>query len=549
MENKFDLDPEIVRTRDERIAMVSDPDCPMDVVRIVAEFDTEDMVIEACAYHPDVTDEILDIVAERTGKSKADLSDAARVFVIKQDPKFKNSFCTVPWNHAGTNADGNLRACCQMIYDDETMPFGSVTKNNGKPVTGKDNIARYRNAPGWKELRKKFLKGERPDVCKLCWDEEKNGINSRREYSLNVFPELLEKAILNTKPDGTIKHDDFPIEWRDLRFGNKCNLKCRSCGPTDSDQWYSDWVKLGKGLSYETQQNGTVEIKEIAEGRYVVDDTYNWYEDSKLWSHIVDNLDTAKRFYFTGGEPTINRKHKELLKIMIDKGIAKDITVEYNTNMSGVPDHVFGLWENFKQVNLGMSIDGIYEHFEYIRHPGKWRAAERNMRRVDRDPRLENSQACVTLTLSIMNVLHVLDMMWWMKEQQWRRIDSNIVVHNLYGPKFYNVQNLPEGMKDIVERQYEQFIQDCNRRWPDDRAWNRHTEDALRSIITHMRSVECDNDQWLRFLSESGKLDEIRKEKWSDSLPEVAEMYRKHNETKQRKRKVELETASKRRKV
>ena len=47
MENKFDLDPEIVRTRDERIAMVSDPDCPMDVVRIVAEFDTEDMVFSS----------------------------------------------------------------------------------------------------------------------------------------------------------------------------------------------------------------------------------------------------------------------------------------------------------------------------------------------------------------------------------------------------------------------------------------------------------------------------------------------------------------------
>lgn len=546
MDNKFNLDPAIVRTRDERIEMVTDPECPIENLLIVAEHDTENEVIEACAYNENVTDEVIEIVVERTGRTRKELSEAARVYWVKQNPKFKNSFCTVPWNHAGTNADGNLRACCQMIYDDEDLPYGSIYKKNGKPLTGKDKIEKYRNAPGWKELRRKFLNGERPDVCKLCWDEEKNGIDSRREYSLNVFPDILEKAILKTEDDGTIKHEDFPIEWWDLRFGNKCNLKCRSCGPTDSDQWYSDWVKLGKGLSFETKQRGTIEITETPEGRYVVDDTFEWYEDSNLWNHIVDNLDTAKRFYFTGGEPTINRKHKELLQIMIDRGLAKDITVEYNTNMAGVPEHIFDMWENFKQVNLGMSIDGIYEHFEYIRHPGKWRVAERNMRRVDRDPRLNNSIACVTLTLSIMNVLHVLDMMWWMKEQSWQRIDSNIVVHNLYGPKFYNIQNIPEGMKDIIERQYQQFINDINRRWPEDREWCRRTEDTLNSIITHMREKECDEEEWKLFFKTSKDLDEIRGEKWTDSLPEIDEAFRKYNESKQRKRKVQLATAVKR---
>jgi MoaA/NifB/PqqE/SkfB family radical SAM enzyme len=545
-DTKFSLSPDIVRTRDERIDMVVDPDCPVENLLIVATHDTELEVVQACAYNQNATEAVMEVVMQRTNKTRQELADSSQVFWFKNDPKVRGSFCTVPWNHAGTNADGNIRMCCQMIYDDEEKltSYGTVFKEDGSALSGKDPIEKFRNAPGWKELRKKFIAGERPNICKLCWDEEANGIGSRRQYSLNVFPEIVEKAILKTEEDGSIQHEDFPIEWWDLRFGNKCNLKCRSCGPTDSDQWYGDWFKL-KGTHFPTKQGEELEIREIKPGSFTVDDRFNWYEDSALWHHIVDNLDTAKRFYFTGGEPTINFKHRELLQIMIDRDLAKDVVVEYNTNMAGVPDAIFDLWENFQQVNLGMSIDGIYEHFEYIRHPGKWRSAERNMRRVDRDPRLKNAVACVTVTLSIMNVFHILDMMWWMKEQNWQRIDSNVIVHNLYGPKFYNIQNLPEGMKEQVERYYQQFINDCNRRWPEDREWNRRTADSLNSILVHMREKPCDEAEWKLFLKTSKDLDEIRKEKWADSLPELAEAFRKYNESNQRKRKVQLATASK----
>ena len=40
----------------------------------------------------------------------------------------------------------------------------------------------------------------------------------------------------------------------------------------------------------------------------------SWYEDSRLWSDINNNITDIKRIYFTGGEPTINHKHKELLE-------------------------------------------------------------------------------------------------------------------------------------------------------------------------------------------------------------------------------------------
>ena len=49
----------------------------------------------------------------------------------------------------------------------------------------------------------------------------------------------------------------------------------------------------------------------------------------------MNNLDTIQRYYFTGMNPTINLKHRELLDYYIDKGTETKV-LDYNTNMAGV---------------------------------------------------------------------------------------------------------------------------------------------------------------------------------------------------------------------
>jgi hypothetical protein len=43
---------------------------------------------------------------------------------------------------------------------------------------------------------------------------------------------------------GQLMSGEFPTTNFDLRLGNHCNLKCRSCGPRDSSGWYDDYPKL-----------------------------------------------------------------------------------------------------------------------------------------------------------------------------------------------------------------------------------------------------------------------------------------------------------------
>jgi organic radical activating enzyme len=541
---KFDLNAH--RTMQQRIKMVAHPDLPYEDLLIIAEMDTEDAVVIACASSPNADRRIDDVVMAKLNITYEELLAHKRKFKIRENPKFKKSFCTLPWIHAATNSNGSIRACCQMIYNDKEIPFGNIYKDDGTSLNGSDNINDHRNTKNWKSLRKTMLAGKRHSACKLCWDEEDNNMESKRMQHNIINESLIEDMLGKTKDDGTINPDDFPISYWDLRFGNKCNIKCRTCGPTDSDQWYGDWKVLGQGDTFKTKDGDTVEIEEIAPNKFKTPEIFKWVDDSNLWDSIKTNIKKVNRFYFTGGEPTVNLKHRELLDFMIEQDVAKDIVLEYNTNMVGIPESVYAQWSQFKEVNLGMSIDGIYEHFEYIRHPGKWSKVDKSIRKVDSDLRLKNTTASYTVTLSVMNVVHILDMIWWHKEQNYNRVNPNVIIHNLYYPKFYNIVNLPEPTKVIIKNLYADFINDIHKRWPTNVAWCDTVEATLTSIIKHMDSADADPKELVRYVNRQVALDKHRGEDWNESLKGIADLLSYYRESQIRKSSVKLEKTIKR---
>ena len=546
-DNKFDLS--VFRTSEQRIDMVQDPECPKNVLESVVEHDLDKSVVLGTLIAKNIDDKLIKSISVKFDYTIDELHSMRSLMIAKKDDGRRKSFCAVPWNHVSTNANGTVRMCCQMInnqgYDSEEA-YGTVFKDDGTALTTTDNISEHRNSTAWKKLRKEMLSGHRSEICKLCWDEEDNGIGSRRTWTNQAFNQTFDNAILNTSEDGSINHEDFPIEHWDLRFGNKCNLACRSCGPTDSNLWYKDWEKFTGKNTFFNRGIGDVTIETDDKGSaFVKDSPFEWFDKTDLVSNIKNEISNIKRFYFTGGEPTINHTHRELLQYTIDNGYAKDLILDYNTNMAGVPGAIFKQWKEFKEVNLGMSIDGIYEHFEYIRYPGKWNTAYKNMKRID-NSEFTNLKASVTMTVSIMNVLHLLDMQWWMREQNWNTIDSNIIVHNLYGPDYLNTQNIPKSMKSYINNRYRKFYVDIRKKWPDDNAWISLTETRLEAVLTHMNSVEDDPSQWKTFFASGNKLDEIRKENWKESLEDIYKMVQFCTAKEMRKKDVKLATTGKR---
>ena len=518
---KFDLS--ISRTDQERIDMVLADDCPHEVLHSVANYDTVRSVIMAVACNHGITQPIIDTILSRVDISATELAEYVEAYNTETAmQKLSKTFCPIPWNHVSTNPEGTVRACCQIL-DTSAYGTGNIIKDDGTILSSSDNIDDHRNSALWKDLRRQFIKGEKPDMCKLCWSDEHAGGGSHRQRVVRMFPGVPERALAGTLPDGTICPSDFPIEYWDLRFGNNCNLKCRTCSPVSSNKWYDDYVSLSNEETLISNHSPYIRIEKNANNKSIILDSYNWYDDSVLWSRIVSSLPDAKRFYFTGGEPTINIKHKELLTIIIDMGLSKNISLDYNTNVAGIPKDMFALWSNFKSVNLGMSVDGIFEHFDYIRHPGKWSAAARTLEKIDTDVTLSNTNASLSVTVSVLNVLHLLDMQWWSIEQKWQRVDPVLSMHHLHSPSIYNIQNLPSEMKFYITKRYERFIADIVRCHPGDYGVVNSIRQNFGSVINHM-NLHNENNQWDEFVKFTDRLDKIRNEDWKVSLSELIKM-------------------------
>ena len=153
-----------------------------------------------------------------------------------------DTFCPMPWNSVHLRSNGDIRLCCHANVLGPNK--GIMHKEDGTAFNaGVDDIVDARNSDLVKDVRVSMLNGEWHPECTRCKTEEESDMHSRRIREKSLWRDVtIDTARANTAEDGTIKPDNFPLEFFDIRYGNFCNLKCRMCGPTDSHSWYGDWV-------------------------------------------------------------------------------------------------------------------------------------------------------------------------------------------------------------------------------------------------------------------------------------------------------------------
>ena len=125
----------------------------------------------------------------------------------------------------------------------------------------------------------------------------------------------------------------------------------------------------------------------------------------KILNDLEKLLPTVEFFDFTGGEPLLIKKHYALLRKAVELGYAKNIKIHYNTNGTVMPPKdMFEVWKEFKHVEVMFSIDGIYDKFEYMRHPAKWNTFIQTLNTFK-----EKDFASITLchTISAFNIYYV----------------------------------------------------------------------------------------------------------------------------------------------
>lgn len=421
-------------------------------------------------------------------------------------------FCPLPWIHIAIRNNGDLRVCCHanqgpdrglLRKDDNTIYNASI-----------DNIVESRNCKKLKDIRLQLLNNIWPDECVRCMREESSGIKSRFTYEKEIWNKYFDesKAIEFTKSDGSIDVNRVPSAYFDMRLGNKCNSKCRICSPTDSSLWYEDHYKTQGKYYHETSKKMQIVIKD---GIYTVSDNiYNWYESESFWEYMINTTPNIKMIHMVGGEPLLIDQQFNYLQKCIDLDYAKDMTIEYNTNLSYLPEKALELWSNFKIVKIGGSIDGIEKVGEYIRYPIKWDKVLENLNKLDNTN--DNIRVWFTITISVFNILHLPDFFNWTISNPFKKINSSKYqplgsLHPVHAPKYLNVKILPYPVKKKIK----EYFDSCH--------FSKHDKIAknLLNKYSNFMFQEDYSDELPTFFRITDMLDEIRNQKLKDSIPNL----------------------------
>lgn len=389
-----------------------------------------------------------------------------------------DTFCASPFISCYVGPENNLSPCC----------INKITEIN----TEKDILKSY-NHPKMQELRKDLLSGVKNPSCETCWKNESIGLPSLRQEQNRMFKKEFSEIRKILKKDFTVSR--LYIKYLDVRFSNKCNLKCRTCAPTYSSSWAADYKILNPNLPIIKKITTDVTVKDF----YPI-------------------LDTIEHIYFAGGEPLIMDEHYEILDYLIENK-RTDVAICYNTNFSKLTYReydVIDYWKKFTWVNIGASLDGNYERGEYIRKNISWSKIVDNRKRLLEFPEINFSISC---TLSILNSYNIVDI-----HKEWVSLGlikpEKFNVNILFGPPPFCIRDLPEHHKLNLIKLYREHIE-WLKSFPNTERPMTGFESAINFLLEERENIESWKKEWVRVVE---GVDRIRSENFYKTFPELADL-------------------------
>ena len=400
------------------------------------------------------------------------------------------TFCTLGWNHQFLGPNGNVKPCCRFVS-------GTIPKTNN--IKDK-SITEVFTSEWQQELRTAMLTGKRHPGCMKCWQEEDSGkrLSIRQNYNRDI--DLLKDLHYD------LDVDNPKITWLELSFNNRCNIRCRMCGPYFSTNWYQDWELVKEYIPWQPADIPKY-IKEHPEPRTI---------DTAKLDPILPNIRHLK---MTGGEPFIMPEYKQILYKLIELDQAKHVYLNYSTNLTVMPKkELIELWSHFKHVEIATSLDGVGPIIEYIRHPTKFTKVIEVVKQLMLLSHTLPIRVGSRPTITIYNILDVPNITnWWgeMMDKYYKEPFSNSAWLNhtqAAMPEFLSLPTLNKQCKDIVMEQL----------------WDKGPTDSQKQnwnqLCKYMQST--DSSHWLPYFADfTKKLDKARGESFINTVPEFSSLW------------------------
>jgi len=357
------------------------------------------------------------------------------------------TWCPFPFRSVMVKTDGHITTCC----------YGKNIPGITRDVY---TINQAFDTKEFSQIRENLSNGIKDSNCQKCWDLEAQGIESLRQQEIRTEEFSLD---IKTNPR---------VEYLFLSLSNQCNLKCRTCSPTDSSFW----------------------IKEYEQIHGVKQAIYLEPDDSKFFSSFkIDTLPHLKEIAFTGGEPLMMKSVHRILETL-----DPNVSLTFYTNGTIYNPNILN---KFVDVNLAVSIDGIGKRFEYLRHPAQWDLVLDNLKLMG------DKLKAITCTVSAYNV-------WYIDEvaDLAKQFNVEFMAHILFEPNNLSIMSLPRDVRITTANKL-----------------SSSNNQQILKIVDYLQSPQ--EYDYSKFVDEVTIRDQVRNESFKDIFPEFYQIILSHDKT------------------
>ena len=418
------------------------------------------------------------------------------------DDSYPKNLCIIPFVHITSKPNGACRLCCFSTKYIEN-------KKGEQLFLGKNSFEEIWNSWDMRNIRKKMLNNKKLPECQHCFNEEKhNKASKRMKENKRFLKDYKHYLKLAKEKDGFISHSP---SYLDLRLGNICNIKCRTCNPLFSSSWSKELKKNKKAF----QKNSF--LKNSYQQDFLNSEkNTKWYETEVFFDMLKTTAPDLKLIYISGGEPFLIKKHHDFIDHFIKTDTYKNIAVYINTNLTYLDLPLIKKLSHFKKAHFGVSIDAYEDKNDWIRSPSRFSKIKKYMEKLLQQP--GNIEVSINCTVSVYNILYLSELVRWSRQlkQKHSKKSIHISFDLLHKPLFQQISILPSNLKKkAIERL--NFLKDREKLFP------KELED-IKSLIDQLKFFLEDDEEILKLRKQLKEhiivFDKWRQENFVSIFPE-----------------------------
>lgn len=377
------------------------------------------------------------------------------------------SFCLYPWVKS-------------VSYNDHY----TLCTHSKTPVTKNAEMKNWKTDKSFTEIRKKMLDGQKLSNCRTCHRQEELG----KGVSIRQHETLEWAALMRIKSIEDLKRIEAP-SYFEIRFSNKCNIKCRSC-----NGHYSHLIRN------ETKQINDDKFQSIVDEEIV----------NTMGGAEIINWQKLKRVYIGGGESTVQPELYEFLRNCI-KNKNTDFEFRIGTNAVKISDKLYELFKPFRNLTFSVSIDGTPKIDDYIRWGTNAEEKINNIKRL----KDQGHSIAINFVLSIWNVARLGEILKYFEIN----FPNSPVHFNTGGYKGDIISPFNFPIKELVLESVKLAKQ--TKIYFNNEQRTRHLIDSIDNYYSN--NPKTDLEKLSKFFYYNDTLDRVRGSKLIDYIPELEE--------------------------